>query len=343
MERSCLIIDLCVKSEKSDDTSTTIPLDDNTNAQENPPGDIIEDPTYKRKYTEQWLSEQNDSTTMPFASISTQMSDSSQEMPVTISVEDTTNINDNLPDAIGYSTNNNRKYTEQWISEQNDIPTAVFNDLPPANLSFAQIPPVNISGQEMPVAIPTEIAELVNEECVIKLINHLVIYAFNKVTETDLLHKLISVTPDVDPQLNYRINLGFGCIYERCVVLFYEALLELTLILNKFTAPHQEIVILWMYDTIENISRAHGVDSSFLRNENHIETLLKDFSDSHMSVPTPENVFYNVYQKMQPREIMPSENQLTTAAIGPPRKRGKRGPRQPRAKSNQKDSTKSSS
>lgn len=278
MDKSCEIIDLCVKSEKSDDTSTTVPLDDNPNTEENLP----------------------------------------------------TN-NENL-------TYSKIKYTEQWIDKQNEIAIPVFNEPP-----TTEIPPANISVQDVAVAIPTEIAGLVHEDSVIKLINHLVLYAFNKVTEADLHQKMVSVTPDFDPQLNYRISIGFQFIYERCVVLFYESLLVLTQILSKFTPPHQGIVLLWMYDTVESISRAHGVDSSFLRNEKYIEALLKDFADSNTSVPTPENIFYNVYQKMQPQEIIPNENQLATAANGPPKKRKKRGPRQPRAKNNQKDVIASSS
>lgn len=273
MDKSCEVIDLCVKSEKSDDTSTTIPFEANSNADARLPE------TEENKIC---------STDCP----------------------------------------SKREYTEQWVSEQNTI-IPPSSKMPCIESSFVRTPALETQPQDIVGTIPTEITELVNNECAIKLINHLVIYAFNKITEADLHRKLISVTPDIDPQINYRSKIGFRCVYERCVVLFYEALLDLTEILHKLSPPHLEIVILWMYNTVENISRAHGVDSSFLRNEKYIETLLRDFSSSQSEIPNPENIFFNIYRKMQPTEVTVG-TQLQTASEGPPKKKGRQ--RKPRTK-----------
>ncbi|XP_065090206.1 uncharacterized protein LOC135711340 [Ochlerotatus camptorhynchus] len=263
----CNIIDLCdVKSEKSVDTSTTIPLDENANTTSN----MFEDESFaKQDLTEQWIREQN---------------------------------------ATILSFNDNLKHEGQSIN----IKTCGSSNL-----------------MDIAVMIPTEITELVNKECAIKLINYLVIYAINKVTEADLHRKLLSVTPDIDPQINYRSNIGFQCVYERCVVLFYEALLDLTEILQQFESSLQNIVVLWMYNTVENICKAHAIDGTFLRNDKYIEALLRDFMASQKDVPEQGNIFFNIYQKLQPTMVAaPSvQNQVPTAAGASTKK-----PRKPRTK-----------
>lgn len=270
------IIDLCaVKSEKSVDTSTTIPLDEIAN-------------------------------TTPPASGIFEVENQASEM---------------------LEGENLAKFdlTEQWIREQNaTVPS--FHDSLKHEGQFANTE-THGNGHIMDVSelIPPGITELVNKECAIKLINYLVIYAINKVTEADLHRKLLSVTPDIDPQINYRSNIGFQFVYERCVVLFYEALLDLTEILEKFESSLQNIVVLWMYNTVENICKAHAIDGTFLRNDKYIEALLRDFMTTHKDVPEPGNIFFNIYQKMQPSVVAaPSiQNQLPNAA-GPAAKKTRR-------------------
>lgn len=275
----CDIIDLCaVKSEKSVDTSTTIPLEENA--------DITPPAT-------EFIQDENQASTMfemePLAK------------------------ND---------------LTEQWIREQNAI-VPFINDSLKQGDQLQSINSETCGGadlMEVVVMIPTEIKELVNKECAIKLINYLVIYAINKVTEADLHRKLLSVTPDIDPQINYRSTIGFQCVYERCVVLFYEALLDLTEVMQQFDSSLQNVVVLWMYNTVENICRAHDIDGTFLRNDKYIETLLRDFATSQ-DAPQPGNIFFHTYQKMQPTVVAAHSGQLPNAA-GPATKK----PRKPRTR-----------
>lgn len=316
MDKSCEIIDLCVKSEKSDDTSTTIPFETNSDVDAQPEvPEIAENEICNingpsnRERTEQWIHEQT--TIIPPPPIKLPPIGSYPlENPIC-------SINNPIK----------RDYTEQWVTEQRTIVTP--SPKPPLTEgSLEQTTALENRAQDVVGAIPIEITELVNKECAIKLINHLVIYAFTKVTEADLHRKLISVTPDIDPQINYRTNIGFRCVYERCVVLFYEALLDLTEILHNFTPPHQEIVILWMYNTVENITKAHGVDSSFMRRERYLEVLLRDFSNSQSEIPDPRNIFFNICRKMQPTTMVPVGNQgPTMTSEGPPKPKKTRRPR----------------
>ncbi|KAL1379879.1 hypothetical protein pipiens_014587 [Culex pipiens pipiens] len=87
--------------------------------------------------------------------------------------------------------------------------------------------------------IPFEVADLVNKECAIKLINYLAIYA-----------------------LNYRCIVGFKSIYQRCFVLFYEALLDLTEIFLQFEQATQKIIVLWMYNMVEHIFHKNSTRNS---------------------------------------------------------------------------------
>lgn len=280
----CDIIDLCaVKSEKSVDTSTTIPLEEN--ADMTPPGTEL-------------FQDENRASTMfegePLAK------------------------ND---------------FTEQWIRDQNAIVPFIEDSLKQDDRLQAGLQSINSETcggadiMDVVVMIPTEIKELVNKECAIKLINYLVIYAINKVTEADLHRKLLSVTPDIDPQINYRSTIGFQCVYERCVVLFYEALLDLTEVLQQFDSSLQNIVVLWMYNTVENICKAHAIDGTFLRNDKYIEALLRDFATSQQDAPQPGNIFFHTYQKMQPTVVVAHSGQLPNAA-GPATKK----PRKPRTR-----------
>uniref|UniRef100_A0A1Q3G0H5 Uncharacterized protein n=1 Tax=Culex tarsalis TaxID=7177 RepID=A0A1Q3G0H5_CULTA len=165
--------------------------------------------------------------------------------------------------------------------------------------------------------IPFEVADLVNKECAIKLINYLAIYAVNKNMEANLHTTIRSITPDFDPQLNYRCIVGFKSIYQRCFVLFYEALLDLTEIFTQFTPVTQKIIVLWMYNMVEHLCSAQGVDGRFLRHENFIEQILIDFTKTQRETPDNLNIFFDVYQKSLPTEVVP-----------PPAKK----PRKPRTK-----------
>lgn len=287
----CDIIDLCaVKSEKSADTSTTIPLDENGNTApiasgifeaENQPNGMIDDENLdKRNLTEQWVMEQNG--TMP-----------------------------SLMDSL------------KQESQFTELHSGITETYRSSHLT------------DIAVMIPTEITELVNKECAIKLINNLVIYAINKVTEADLHGKLLSVTPDIDPQINYRSKIGFQCVYERCAVLFYEALMDLTEILEKFESPLQNIVVLWMYNTVESICKAHAIDGTFLRNDKYIEAILRDFTTSQKEEPAPGNVFFNIHQKMYPNEVATHCIQsLLPNEAGPSTTKKPRKPRTKKLKTN---------
>lgn len=248
MDSNCEIIDLCdIKTVKSEDTSSTIPLDENEN-------------------------------------------------PTTTELTEEENVE-------------RQKTTKQWVDDTSNL-------LP------------NMEEKCMEVAtignpIPYEVAQLVNKDCAIKLINHLAIYAVNKNTEAKLHATICSITPDFDPQLNYRSKIGFSCIYERCVVLFYEALIDLTEILAQFALPTQKVVILWMYNMVEHLCLAHGVDGRFLRHENFIERILTDFTKSQKETPDNQNIFFEVYRKSLPTPVAQSG-----VVVPPPAKK----PRKPRTK-----------
>lgn len=246
METNCEVIDLCdIKSVKSEDTSSTIPLDEN----ENP------------------------------ATGSAALTDEENEA--------------------------RQQNTKQWI-EQSSLDNNIFPTSDERSIAVA--------AQRH---IPFEVADLVNKECAIKLINYLAIYAVNKNTEVNLLTKIRSITPDFDPQLNYRCIVGFKSIYQRCFVLFYEALLDLTEIFLQFEQATQKIIVLWMYNMVEHMCVAQGVDGRFLRHENFIEQILIDFTKTQRETPDKQNIFYDVYQKSLPTEVVP-----------PPAKK----PRKPRTK-----------
>lgn len=234
MEISCEVIDLCdIKSVKSEDTSATIPLDENENSAINSTPLTEEENEARENHTKQWV--------------------------------------------------------EQCSSDSNTIQNSDKRS-------------IIVAAQHH---IPFEVADLVNKECAIKLINYLAIYAVNKNMEAKLHTTIRSITPDFDPQLNYRCIIGFESIYKRCFVLFYEALMDLTEIFLQFPLPTQNIVILWMYNMVEHLCLAQGVDGRFLRNENFIEKILLDFTKLQRETPDNQNIFFDVYQKSLPTPVIP--------------------------------------
>lgn len=246
MEINCEVIDLCdIKSVKSEDTSSTIPLDENENPSTSSTALTGEENAAKDQNTKQWVEQ--------------------------------CSLDSNIV---------------EHAEESSMIVTAQHH-------------------------IPFEVADLVNKECAIKLINYLAIYAVNKNMEGKLHTTIRSITPDFDPQLNYRCIVGFESIYKRCFVLFYEALMDLTEIFLQFPLPTQNIVILWMYNMVEHLCLAQGVDGRFLRHENFIEKIFLDFTKLQRETPDNQNIFFDVYQKSLPTPVIP-----------PPAKK----PRKPRAK-----------
>lgn len=232
--------------------------------------------------------------------------------------EDTSDTSDTIPldenenptissTALTQAENEAReKHTKQWV-EQCSSDSNIIQNSDERSIVAAQH------------HIPFEVADLVNKECAIKLINYLAIYAVNKNMEAKLQNTIRSITPDFDPQLNYRCIVGFESIYKRCFVLFYEALMDLTEIFLQFPLPTQNIVILWMYNMVEHLCLAQGVDGRFLRHENFIEKILLDFTKLQRETPDNQNIFFDVYQKSLPTPVVP-----------PPTKK----PRKPRTKKN---------
>lgn len=276
MEKCPEVIDLCdVKTVKSEDTSATIPLDEN--GHRTTTALTKEEDDAKKSFTEEWVCDQ-------------QLA-----------------VDSELPNL-----------EEQLVSVE--PVKEVKTDDPEATTSVSQI--------DDSALIPSEVSELVVKECAIKFINNLVIYAINKYTEAELRRKVLLITPDIDPQINYRTTAGFQYIYERCIVLFYEALLDLTDILMQFTIPMQNIVILWLYKMVDDMCKAHSVDSSFLRHEHYIERLLLDFNKSQKDRPERDNLFFNVYQQSLPTPVVAQPTSTNDRRTRPAPKK----PRKPRGK-----------
>ncbi|XP_055604745.1 uncharacterized protein LOC129752971 isoform X2 [Uranotaenia lowii] len=210
-----------------------------------------------------------------------------------------------------------KKRIEQWVDE---LAGTSEKPLPNLEESVGTVEPevINsepVAGQSLNISsartlLPPEVVNLKETECFVKFINYLAIYALNKVSEIDLRVKMLNITHnDLDPQLNYRLSVGFEFTFERCVVLFYEALLDLTEIMQQFTTPNQNLVIAWIYDMVNFICQKNGINGTFLQKENFVERLLMDFIKSQNEVPNEENIFFRVCQRLLPSTVLPNNVQ----------------------------------
>ncbi|XP_055618645.1 uncharacterized protein LOC129763523 [Toxorhynchites rutilus septentrionalis] len=200
------------------------------------------------------------------------------------------------------------EYTKQWVDSQRlnvDSCSAVHDR--EQGLSNTVAPPTPITTvaastafrpERRPIPVPLEFTDLVNKECVIKLINSLMTYAIHKSAEVEMRRKIISIAPDIYSQISYHTSVGFQFIHEKCVELFHQALLEFTEIFLCFAVPMRDLVISWMYNMIEDMCGANFVDGKFLRHERYIEKLILDFTNARKQTPNSDNVFFNLYQKL---------------------------------------------
>lgn len=212
-----------------------------------------------------------------------------------------------------------RVFTENWVRILANQADQQLDEKPLTD-SAAPVAPENLPPQCCPVpevGIPPEVAELVHNKSVIKLIDHLAIFAISRATEKKLTDQVLQITSDIDPQINFRIGMGFHQVYDRCIVLFYEALAELTELLPRFPVRTQTIVILWMYNMVEIMCKNHNIDTSTLRDSEFIENLFRDFLKVQLDPTDHPNMFYETHRKISMPTLPDTTNGLPTLPTAP--------------------------